>query len=109
MPGEIWDDHQVYLADNVIIVLLLFFEYSQGRGWGSAQTLCSERSELRRVERADASEASESSRKRAVAYLKLGTRQVKTHITQTKYCRYHRLNAAHETGTHIGSENNRQT
>ena len=65
---------------------------------GSGQTLCSERSELRRAERADASEASESSRRRAVVYLKLGTRQTKApHITQTKNCTEHKLKTSHNT------------
>ena len=52
---------------------------------GSGQTRCSERSELGLEEGANASEASESSRMRAIVYLKLGTRQTKKpDITQTK-------------------------
>ena len=48
-------------------------------------SICSERSELRRLEQADASEASENSLMRAVVYLKLPTRHIeKPHITQTK-------------------------
>ena len=68
-------------------MILLVIWLKGGGGGGSGETLCSERSELRRAERADASEASESSRRRAVVYLKLGTRQTEApHITQTKNC-----------------------
>ena len=43
-------------------------------------------------------ERRESSRMRAVVYLKPGTRQAKApHITQTKNCSYHRLEAVHKT------------
>ena len=52
---------------------------------GSGQTLCSKRSELQRAERADASEASEGPRMRAVVYMKLLTRQPKKpQISHTK-------------------------
>ena len=54
------------------------FFYSSARG-GAGQTLCSERSEVQRAERAKASEASRSLRMRAVVYLKLGTAQTKNH------------------------------
>ena len=61
----------------------------------SGQTLCSE---LQQAERADASEASARSRKRAVVYLKLASRQTrKPHITQTKDCTYHRQQTVHKT------------
>ena len=73
-------------SDHFLMILLVLW-LKGGGGGGSGQTLCSERSELRRAERADASEASESSRMRAVVYLKLLTRQTKApHITQTKKC-----------------------
>ena len=74
-----------------------------------SQTLCSKRSELWRGERADASEASESSRMRAVVYLKLLTRQIKKpDITQTKNYTYDSLKAVHKTGNNIGSVNSNQ-
>ena len=59
---------------------------------GSCQTLSSKRSELRRVERVDASEASESwsSRMRVVVYLNLVTKQTNNFTT-------HKLETAHIT------------
>ena len=49
-------------------------------------------SELWRPERADAGEASESSRMRAVVYLKIGTRQTQMpHIAQTNNYTFHNL------------------
>ena len=75
---------------------------------GSGQTLCSERSELQQAERANASEASESVWMRAVAYLKLLTRQTKKpHITQTKNCTYLRLKAVNKTDTSAASGNSK--
>ena len=47
-------------------------------------------SQPERSKRANASGASESSRMRAVVYLKLGTRQ-------TKNCTYHRLKVVHKS------------
>ena len=69
-PSKTFCDHSCYC---------LFCPWSQGGGGrGSGHhTLCSERRDLQLAERANASEASERSRKRAVVYLKLGTRQTK--------------------------------
>ena len=96
------------ISDSVS--MFLSFLWLEGEGEGvSGQTLCSERSELRRTERANASEASESSRMRAVVYLKLLTRQTKApHITQTKNGTYHRLKAEHETSKNAGPGNSKQ-
>ena len=68
-----------------------------GRGGGEGQALCNERSDLQRAERGDASEASESSQKRAVVYLKLGTKkpQITHHTSQTKI--------VHKMDNNIGS------
>ena len=79
-------------------------------GWGgSGQILCSERNELRRAERANASEASESSRMREVVYLKLLIRQTKIpHIARTEDWTYDRLNPVHETDTNAVSGNSKQ-
>ena len=62
-------------------------------------------SELQRAERAKASEASQSERKQAVVYLKLGTRQTqKPNITQTDACTYHRLKTVYRTENILGQE-----
>ena len=64
----------------------------------SGHALRRKRGVLQRAERADASEASESSRKRLVAHLKLLTRQTtKPLATQTKNCTCRKLQTGHET------------
>ena len=69
-------------------------------GGGEGQSRCNERSEL---QRADASDASDNSRMRAVVYLKLATRQTKTpYIRQTTDCTYHKLKTVHKTYNILG-------
>ena len=85
----------------VIIFFFFFILWIQGGEKGaSGQTLCSEWSEQWRAERADACETSESSRKRAVVYLKLLTRQTKKpHITHATNCTYQVVKTVHKTYT----------
>ena len=72
----------------------LCFGFRGGRGRGSGQTLCSERSELWRAKRASANEASESSQMRAVVHLQLLTRQTRKAHTSKNYA-YHKLETVH--------------
>ena len=64
-------------ADTDHFLMDLSVLWLKGRGAGD-QTRCSGRSELQRAERPDASEASQSSRKRAVVDLKLTHDTLKT-------------------------------
>ena len=65
---------------HIFVSSLFALEVLQLKGGreGSGQTTCSERGQLQRAERAKASDASQRSRQREVAYLKPGTRQTKT-------------------------------
>ena len=86
---------------DIVMVFHCFFRSVRLRGGskgGTRPPLCGERGEVQRAERAKVSEASQSERKRAVVYLKLGTIQPeKADMTQTKNYTEHSLNTVHKT------------
>ena len=65
---------QLYRYVECLVIILYSFSKMLAQGGEAGQTPCSERSKLQRTERATASEASESSPKKTVMYLKLDTK-----------------------------------